>query len=122
MSKTLPRLVKARRRELHEKKQQLSGLVGLREQLGKQMRYIESMSGPVPSGPQGGAGSLTGDINNRRECLNASITQVDLQITAARSEIEEHVRALRLLEANRGAPPRSSNRSIGNLHVDASGT
>ena len=121
MSKTQPRLLKARRRELHEKKQQLSGLVGLREQLGKQMRFIESMSGPVPSGPQGAAGSLAGDINNRRDCLNASITQVEVQITAARTEIEDHVRALRLLEANRDAPPRSGNRGLGNLRVNVTG-
>lgn len=122
MSKTLPRLLKARRRELHEKKQQLSGLVGLREQLGKQVRYIEAMSGPDSSGAQGAAGSLAGDFNNRRECLNASITQVELQITAARSEIEEQIRALRLLETIHGAPPRSIKRNIGNLRPDVSGT
>ena len=106
----LPRLLIARRRELHEKREQLAGLVGLREQLGTQVRYIDSMSGGAPAPSYGGG--LNADVNQRRERLNASIAQVESQITTARAEIDEHIRALRLLEANRDTPPRSSDRAL----------
>ena len=94
MKKSLPKLLSIQRWELTEKRDQLSILLHLKADLERQFQLLSGYS--------------EGKYVDRREHLTESLTQIDLQIAAARTEIDQATTAMRLIE-ERGMRPERLN-------------
>jgi hypothetical protein len=78
--------------ELNERRDQLSILLRLKADLERQYQLL--------------SGYPDGKYVDRREHLTESLEQIDLQIAAARADIDQALKAMRLIEERRMRPER----------------
>ena len=94
MKKSVPKLLSMQRWELNEKRDQLSILLRLKADLERQFQLL--------------AGYPDGKYVDRREHLTESLRQIDLQIAGARADIDQAMKAVRLIEERGMRPERMS--------------
>ncbi len=92
MKRSVPKLLSMQRWELNEKRDQLSILLRLKTDLERQFQLL--------------AGYPDGKYVDRRDHLTESLKQIDLQIGAARADIDQALKAVRLIEERGMRPER----------------
>lgn len=85
MKRTVPKLVMLHRCRLHEAQERLDGLARLKEDIERQLPPLRDSSDP--------------EAVARAQRLRISARQIEVQIEAERSEIDESRRVLRVLES-----------------------